>query len=157
MTKKDLDKGEVSVSATALIENEEHKILLIWEGDTPYHKCWVMPGGYVKQNETVEQAVVREVREETGIEILPLKLIGIYDDFITNEEDRLMHHIIVGYAAKIIAGELTITLEATEYAWMDVKEALKSARTPHVFKRIVGDFRKLRRRHLLDLFSHKVS
>jgi len=66
ISQRDVAKGKVLVSAAAIIEGIEHEILLIWEGDMPYHKWWVIPGGYVKPKETVEQAVVREVRQETG-------------------------------------------------------------------------------------------
>jgi 8-oxo-dGTP diphosphatase len=139
---RDAVKGMVLVSVAAVIEKEEHKILLIWEGDTPYHECWVVPGGYVRPDETVKQAVVREVREETGLEILPTKLVGIYDDFIADEKNVSMHNLIIGYVAKIVGGELTVTPEATEYAWIGIEEILKSARVPQIFKRILDDFSK---------------
>ena len=141
---RDLAKGEVLVSVAAVIEGEKHKILLIWEGDTPYHEYWVIPGGYVRPNETVKQAVVREVREETGLEILPTILVGIYDDFIGDEKNVSTHHLIIGYVAKIVGGELSVTPEATEYAWMDIEDILKSARVPQIFKIILDDLSRQR-------------
>ena len=150
ISQRDMAKGNVSVSVSTILEGEEHKILLIWEGDMPYHECWVTPGGYVKPDETVKQAVVREVREETGLEVLPTKLVGIYDDFIIDEKEVLMHHLIVGYAAKIVGGRLTITPETMEYAWMDIEEALKSVRVPYIFKRILNDFRKQKSKNLIS-------
>jgi ADP-ribose pyrophosphatase YjhB (NUDIX family) len=157
ISERDTVKGKILVSVAAIIEGEGNKILLIWEGDTPYHQQWVVPGGYVKPKETVQEAVVREVREETGLEVIPTRLIGIYDDFIADEEDQPLHHIIISYIAKIIFGEIIVTQESMEYAWINVVEVLKSDRVPDVFKRIVSDFRKLRQHHLFDLFLHKVS
>jgi ADP-ribose pyrophosphatase YjhB (NUDIX family) len=142
ISQRDVAKGNVLVSVAAVIEGEKRKILLIWEGDTPYHKCWVTPGGYVKPDETVKQAVVREVREETGLEIFPTRLMGIYDDFVTDEKDVLIHHLIICYVAEIVGGELTVTLEAAEYAWMDVEEILRLSRVPKIFKTILDDFMK---------------
>lgn len=142
ISQRDATKGKVLPSVAAVIEGEEHKILLVWEGDTPYHKCWVIPGGYVKPDETAKQAVAREVREETGLEVVPTKLIGIYDDFIKDEKDGPMHHIIVGYEAKVVGGEITVTDETMEYAWMNAEEAIKSPRLPDVFKKVLDDFNK---------------
>jgi len=141
MSERDAVKGSVLVSVCAIIEAEGREILLIWEGDAPYHKQWVMPGGYVKPEETVKQAVAREVREETGLEILPTKLVGVYDDFIA-QEDEPIHHIIAAYETNAVGGRIIITREATEYAWMSVKETLDHPQIPDVFKKILGDFEK---------------
>lgn len=145
ISERDMVKGKTLVSVAAVIEGKAKKILTVWEGDMPYHNRWVIPGGYVKPEETVQEAVVREVREETGLEVISTGVIGIYDDFIvTDEKDGSLHHIIIGYKAKIVGGEITVTRESMEYAWIDLKEALKCARLPEVFKRILSDFKKQR-------------
>jgi len=142
ISQRDVVKGKILVSVAAVIEGEGNKILLVWEGDLPYHQCWVVPGGYVKPEETVQEAVAREVREETGLEVIPTGLIGVYDDFMTDKKNEPLHHILVGYVAKIVGGEIMVTGESMEYAWMDVEETLKSPRLADVFKRIIADFKK---------------
>jgi len=141
MSERDAVKAKVLISVYAIIEGENPVILLIWEGDAPYHKRWVIPGGYIKPEETVKQAVVREVREETGLEILPAKLVGVYYDSLP-EKDELTHHIIIVYEAIVVGGRIIITHEATEYAWMSVGEVLNHPQIPDIFKKILDDFKK---------------
>ena len=145
VSERDMSKGKVLVSVCAVIEGEKRKILLVWEGDLPYHDWWVVPGGYVKPDETVQEAVKREVREETGLEIVSDRLIGIYDDFIAHEDgEGPIHHIVIAYKTRVIGGEAVVTRESREYAWIDVKEIEKSPRIPEVFKRIISDFKNKR-------------
>ena len=145
ISERDVVKGKTLVSVATVIESEEHKILLIWEGDLPYLVWWVLPGGYVNPDETVQEAVKREVREETGLEVVSDGLIGIYDDFtVTDEKDGPIHHIIIAYKARITGGDIVVTRESREYAWMDVKEAVRSPRLHDIFKRILDDFKNQR-------------
>lgn len=52
--------------------------MLVLRGRSPFRDHWALPGGFVEQRETVEAAVTREVREETGLEARPGKLVGVY-------------------------------------------------------------------------------
>ena len=149
ISQRDLTKGKVLISASAVIEGKGREILLIWEGDMPYHKWWVIPGGYVKPEETVEQAVVREVKEETGLEVLATKLLGVYDDFIS-EEDCPVHHILVAYVAEVVGGRIIFSQEARAYKWMSLDEALNSPEIPALFKRIFDDFKNSKSTTLLS-------
>lgn len=149
ISERDTGKGRVLVSAYAVIEAREHQeILFIYEGDTPYHKWWALPGGYVKANETVEQTVAREVEEETGLKIASTKLIGIYEDFLT-ENDEPINHVIAAYKVEIAGGRIIFSKEAVAYKWLTVKEALSDAQVPNVFKRILQDVGKEHKRHFL--------
>ena len=141
MSQRDVAIGKVLVSACAIIEGKEHEILLIYEGDMPYHKWWVLPGGYVRPDETIEQAVVREIEEETGLKITAIKLVGIYEDFLS-EKDEPIHHIIVAYKTEVIGGRIIFSQEATAYKWLSLEEALSSPEISDVFKRILEDFGK---------------
>ena len=146
ISKKDVAKGKVLVSACAIIEGKDHEVLLMYEGDTPYHKLWVLPGGYVKPDETVEQTVAREFEEETGLKIASTNLIGIYNDFLT-ENGEPINHIVIAYKADVVGGRIIFSKEATAYKWLMIKEALCSPEIPEVFKRILEDFDKEHKRH----------
>jgi len=78
LSQRDVAKGKVLISVCAIIEGKEHEILLMYAGDMPYHKLWVLPGGYVRPDETIEQTVAREIQEETGLKVASTKLVGIY-------------------------------------------------------------------------------
>jgi ADP-ribose pyrophosphatase YjhB (NUDIX family) len=146
MSEKDVARGKVLVSACAIIEGKEHEILWMFEGDMPYHKLWVLPGGYVKPDETVEQTVAREFEEETGLKIASTKLIGIYNDFLT-ENGEPINHIIIAYKADVVGGRIIFSKEAIAYKWLTIKEALISPEIPDVFKKILEDFGKEHKRH----------
>ncbi|MCW4047356.1 MAG: NUDIX domain-containing protein [Candidatus Bathyarchaeota archaeon] len=140
ISEKDVAKGRVLISACAIIE-VEGEVLMMYEGDLPYHNWWVLPGGYVKPDETIEQTVAREIEEETGLKIASTRLIGIYQDFLTHKGEPI-NYIIIAYEAKVVGGRIIFSKEATAYKWISIQEALESSEIPSVFKTILKDFGK---------------
>ena len=67
-------------TATAIIEFPNSKILLVKRVTVPFKGYWALPGGRVDVEEKVEQAVVREVKEETGLDVRIVRKIGEYHE-----------------------------------------------------------------------------
>jgi 8-oxo-dGTP diphosphatase len=79
------------------------KILLVKRGRDPFKGKYALPGGIVEYGETVERCVVREIKEETGIDARILQLIGVYSD---PERDPRGHFISVVFHLLRVGGEL---------------------------------------------------
>lgn len=84
-----------------IIKNSE--ILLIQRKNSPFKGCWALPGGFIEYGEACEQAVKREIYEETGYITSISSLLGVYSD---PERDPRGHTISVVYLLQIESGEL---------------------------------------------------
>ncbi len=77
----------------------------------PCRGRWAIPGGLVEYGETVEQAAIREAKEETGLEVKLIRLVGVYSD---PTRDPRGHYISIAYLAEVISGELKAATDAEE-------------------------------------------
>jgi 8-oxo-dGTP diphosphatase len=84
----------LTVDALILFEG---KLVLIRRRNPPFKDSFALPGGFVEVGETVEAAVVREAKEETGLDIEIIKLLGVYSDPL---RDPRGHTVSVCYLAK---------------------------------------------------------
>jgi mutator protein MutT len=81
------------------------RVLLIRRGKEPLRGRWLVPGGTVELGETLQEAVVREVREETGIEVAPREVLIVFDRIDREEGRVLYHYVIVDYLCEYLSGE----------------------------------------------------
>lgn len=99
-----------TVSAAAIIMNEERKVLLLNHMLRPY-SGWGMPGGFMSAAEQPEEAIRRELHEETGIELLDLKLFRVR---------TIGSHIEILFTARAGGDPVVSSREILELGWFDV-------------------------------------
>jgi len=110
------------LTVDAVITIFDGRIIFIRRKNPPYKGLWAFPGGFVEYGETVEEAVIREVREETGVIIKIQDLLGIYSD---PGRDPRGHMITVCFLASKIEGELRADTDAAEVSCFTADEALR--------------------------------
>jgi 8-oxo-dGTP diphosphatase len=97
-------KDFIGVGGGTLIVNDQNETLLIKRGNKSKNESgyWSQPGGSVEYGETVKAALLREIKEELGVDIELLAFLG-YTDHTIKEENQ--HWVAFNYAAKIVSGE----------------------------------------------------
>ena len=98
---------------------KEKKILLIKRKNEPFKGKWALPGGFVEYGERVEESVIREVYEETGLKTKIRDFIGVYSD--PNRDPR-GHTVSVVYILDIQGGELKSGDDAADAKFFNLKD-----------------------------------
>lgn len=94
------------------------RVLLIRRGKEPLRGRWVVPGGTLELGETLEEGVVREVGEETGLRVRPRDVVTVFDRIERREGQVLYHFVIVDFLCEYISGELRAGSDAEEAAFV---------------------------------------
>lgn len=109
--------------AVAVIVYQEGQIVLQRRAIEPGIGLWSFPSGFVERGETVEAAAIREVREETGLDVQIEQLVGLYS--------RHGHPVVLAvYQARVIRGELRTSEESSAVSWFAL-DALPPLAFPH--------------------------
>jgi 8-oxo-dGTP diphosphatase len=100
----------------------EGRVLLVKRGTEPARGRWSIPGGLIELGESLSEAIVREVREETGLDVEPVELIEILDR-IHREGDRVRYHyVIADYLCRVVGGTLHAASDADAVRWVERAE-----------------------------------
>lgn len=110
-----------SLTVDAVITSEDDSIVLIKRRKDPYKNSWALPGGFVEYGEIVESAVLREVKEETGLEIELCDIVGVYSD---PKRDPRGHTVTICYLAIETGGELKADTDASDVCRIPKKDIL---------------------------------
>ncbi len=100
------------------------RVLLVRRGRPPFRGRWAFPGGFVAPQETVEQAVARELLEETGLRARPVRLVGVYSgpDRDPRQPTATVAFLMRGRVATPSAGD-----DAALAAWLPLRDARRLA------------------------------
>ena len=106
----------------ALIFNPEGKMLLV--RSHKFHDKYVVPGGHIEVGEKMTDALIREAKEETGLDVYDLEFI-FFQEFIQDESFwKNMHFIFFDFACKTDSTDVVLNDEAQSYVWVTMEEAL---------------------------------
>ena len=123
---------------------QDERILLVRRSNPPLQGEWSIPGGLVETGETTKEAIVREVREETGLEIRIVRLAEVFERILRDREFRVQYHfVLIDYLCHVIGGEAHAASDVSEVRWVKTDELENFAVAPEtceVIRRTVQGF-----------------
>jgi 8-oxo-dGTP diphosphatase len=125
------------ISVYALVRNEKGEFLLLRRSENSHTNPgkWDLPGGKVNPDETLKEAVVREVEEETGISIYPGEIAGE-----VNFELPEKRVIAIVFNGGYVISEVKLSYEHIEYAWISLERILGMETLPAYFRNFFKRF-----------------
>ncbi len=102
------------VAVSAVVTNDVGEILLHKRSD---NELWSVPGGAMELGESISQAVTREVKEETGFDVEPERLVGIYSDsghIVAYSDGEVRQQFSICFACRVIGGDFAESDESLD-------------------------------------------
>lgn len=112
------DRAFHRLAADLIIRNGD-RIVLVRRGIEPFKGRWCIPGGHVEHGEQVEEAAVREAKEETGLDVAITDTVGVYD---APGRDPRGPVVSIVFEAETDEKELTAATDAREARWFGLDE-----------------------------------
>jgi ADP-ribose pyrophosphatase YjhB (NUDIX family) len=121
MTRTDASRPIAAVAGIAF--DADGRVLLVRRGQAPSQSLWSVPGGRIELGETAAEATVREMAEETGLDVEVLGLVEAVD-WIDRAADGtvLAHYVILDHLVAVRGGELAAGDDASEARWFAPEE-----------------------------------
>jgi 8-oxo-dGTP diphosphatase len=118
----------VAVGAVIL---EGGRVLLVRRANEPLKGDWSLPGGAVEVGETLEAALVREVREETSLDVAVGPIVDVLDRVRRDATERVeYHYVILDYLCRVRGGSPACGSDADDVRWVDRGELASYRLTP---------------------------
>jgi len=114
------DRPIVSVGAVVV---DGSRVLLVKRAQPPLQGQWSLPGGVVEAGEQLHEALVREVGEETGLEVAVGPVVEVLDPITRDADGRVeYHYVIVDFLCRATAGSLACATDADDARWVDRRD-----------------------------------
>lgn len=114
-------RPSVTVDAVVLyLKDNQTRILLIQRKKDPFKDLWALPGGFVEMDETLEQSVARELKEETGLDLVKFHQVGAFGQPDRDPRDRVIsiaYYTVIDHEAIAVAAD-----DAKDAKWFDVDQ-----------------------------------
>ena len=119
---------KITIAVGAVIEDEQGRILLVkhvpqrggfWQGK------WICPGGELEVRESIEEGIMREVKEEANLEIRLTTPVIPFERIVKEGGETKLHVIYIDYLAKLVGGELKTGSDVGEAIWVRKEEIPK--------------------------------
>ncbi|MCC7553872.1 MAG: NUDIX hydrolase [Methanobacteriaceae archaeon] len=110
-----------SITVDIIIFNEDKEFILIKRKNDPYKDYWAIPGGFIDYGETVENAAIREAKEETNIDIKLKNILGVYSE---KNRDPRGHTVTIVFLANGNIEKMKANSDAKEiniFSFNDIK------------------------------------
>lgn len=111
--------NSVVPSTTCVVLDDKGRIALVHRKD---NGLWALPGGGMELGESIEDCAVREVKEETGLEVEITGLVGVYTNpnhVMKYDDGEVRQQFSLCYRSRLLGGELAFDSESTEIAWVE--------------------------------------
>lgn len=118
------------------IIQKSNSILLVKRSKDPYKNQFALPGGFVNEGETIEEAIKREVYEETSLEVHPIDILGVYSD---PKRDPRGHIMTVVFIVLIVRGNPSAGDDAKEISWIPI-EKISDIKVAFDHKLVIHDY-----------------
>lgn len=119
-----METDKIMLAVGAVIRDADGRILLVkhrperggfWQGK------WICPGGKLEQGETLAEGALREIREETHLEVKLGRILSPFETIFRENDEIVLHVVYVDFLAKLVGGELAPNDDVGEAEWWDQK------------------------------------
>jgi 8-oxo-dGTP diphosphatase len=123
---------EAPIVGVGAVIVEGNRVLLVRRGQEPLKGEWSLPGGALELGETLEQGILREVQEETGLHVEVISIVEVLDRIVVEEGGSdskaenarkiRYHYVLIDYLCRVSGGELAASSDAADARWVTREE-----------------------------------